>query len=192
MPNDLLPVTARPKVLIADPSMDVRSPLVEHLEEIGYRTVIAWSAGAASDLIAADDIAYAILELRLEDADGFGLIEELLRSNPSARIMVHSAFCSVAVAVRAIKSGAVDVLPKPAEPTFVVSLLLGADLTRDSGAQHLANPETLREQHIQDVHAACDGNTMRAARELRMDRRTLQRLLARTVAKRSAIQTVLR
>ena len=179
MTNSLISVPARPHILVADPVVEIRSPLVQRLEKLGYEVSVASTYLMAAELIAATDFSFAVMELRFEDADGFALINKLMRSSPGARVVIHSAFCNVEVAVRAVKAGATDVLPKPSELDLLLCLLLGEEYSPDAGSRSTASPNAVRQHHIHSVHAECNGNTMRAARELRMDRRTLQRLLVR-------------
>ncbi|MBY3537565.1 response regulator [Rhizobium laguerreae] len=170
----------KPKVLIADPTVDDRSPVIQHLADLGYAVLLASTVRTATCLVDRNDLSFAILELRLEDGDPFDLIKEMRRSSSSVRILIHSTFCNVAVAVRAIKAGANDVLPKPTDPEFLLSLLTGEDIRVCADGPRIPSPETIRRRHIENVHAACNGNTMRAANKLNMNRRTLQRLLVRT------------
>ena len=75
----------------------------------------------------------------------------------------------------ATKLGAVDYLVKPSTPDQIESALLGL------GADERTNfcPYAVRLQHIKSVLKMCDGNVSRTARELKMHRRTLQRLMTR-------------
>jgi len=173
-------VSHRRFVLIVDPAIDSRSELVQTLEDEGYDVLLASSVGAARRYVSGEMISYALLELRLADESTFDLIKEIKVRHPQARVLVHSAYCNVPTAVRATKAGATDVLPKPVDIRFVMRLLLGDDYPFSDVAGQLPCPDTIRKEHIRAVYTACNRNVARAARELSMHRRTLQRLLNRT------------
>ncbi|MDQ0564320.1 ActR/RegA family two-component response regulator [Rhizobium mesoamericanum] len=69
------------------------------------------------------------------------------------RVVVHSCFYYIRTAVRAIKEGASDVLPKTVDVDVVLAVLLGKNA--DSLAMHapFANPTEVRVDHKADLHA---------------------------------------
>jgi two-component system response regulator RegA len=81
--------------------------------------------------------------------------------------------------VAAVKAGAVDYLPKPADADDVVRALLAR---KDLPAAPPDNPmsaDRVRWEHIQRVYELCNHNVSETARRLNMHRRTLQRILAK-------------
>jgi two-component system response regulator RegA len=93
---------------------------------------------------------------------------------------VHSRFCNLSNAVQAIKSGASDVLPKPTDVDFLIGVLLNKDLLQPVLLSSLPAPDSIRQNYIQDIYMSCGANMTRAARQLSMHRRTLQRILKRS------------
>jgi len=93
------------------------------------------------------------------------LIPKLLALEPATHIMVLTGYASIATAVEAIKLGAVNYLPKPADADQIVAALTGAggDALMPVNARPLDN----------------SGNISATARQLNMHRRTLQRKLAK-------------
>ena len=53
--------------------------------------------------------------MRLEDGSGLELIKELQKISPQTKSLLLTGYGNIATAVAAIKSGAIDYLPKPAE-----------------------------------------------------------------------------
>jgi two-component system response regulator RegA len=108
------------------------------------------------------------------------LIDTFLRLNPRARIVVLTGYASIATAVEAIKLGAVHYLTKPTDATEILEAL-----HQDEGnaavevAEQPLSVGRLEWEHIQKVLADCGGNVSKAARQLGMHRRTLQRKLAK-------------
>ncbi|MBZ9601404.1 response regulator transcription factor [Phyllobacterium chamaecytisi] len=167
-------------VLVADPAIDRNSDLVRHLVRSGYFVKLSTTLEESRSFISSIPISFALIELRFQDGDGFSLIEDVRKNNPNSRILVHSAFCNISVAVHAAMRGATDVLPKPIKTEFVLQLLLGQYCSKALLPDVLPCPNAVRKEHIRTVYSACNHNVARAARALSMHRRTLQRLLERT------------
>ena len=120
---------------------------------------------------------YAVVDLRLDDGSGLDVVNTINQVKPTARVIVLTGYGNIATAVSAVKLGAIDYLPKPADADAVEAALL-------SGGRLLPNPPELpmtadrvKWEHIQRVYEQCDRNVSETARRLRMHRRTLQRIL---------------
>ncbi|UJB21704.1 MULTISPECIES: response regulator transcription factor [Lysobacter] len=138
----------------------------------------AASALAALEDFAADGI---VLDLKLGADNGLLLIHDLRARCPQARIVLATGYASIATAVDAMRRGAWNYLPKP----FDIDALAQAFESPSPQApppEPPAEPPSLRRQgweHMQRVLAECGGNVSAAARMLGVDRRTLQRKLAK-------------
>ncbi len=86
---------------------------------------------------------------------------------------------TIATAVAAIKSGAIDYLPKPADADQVEAALLEHRDALPPPPEQPMTADRVRWEHIQRVYEQCDRNVSETARRLRMHRRTLQRILAK-------------
>ena len=53
--------------------------------------------------------------MRLEDGSGLELVKEIQKISPQTKSLLLTGYGNIATAVAAIKSGAIDYLPKPAE-----------------------------------------------------------------------------
>ena len=58
---------------------------------------------------------YAVVDMRLEDGSGLELIKKLKEISPKTKSLLLTGYGNIATAVAAIKTGAIDYLPKPAE-----------------------------------------------------------------------------
>lgn len=138
----------------------------------------AASALAALDEFVPDGI---VLDLKLGADNGLLLINDLRERCPDARIVLATGYASIATAVDAMRRGAWNYLPKP----FDIDALAQSFETASAQApppEPPAEPSSLRRQgweHMQRVLAECGGNVSAAARVLGVDRRTLQRRLAK-------------
>ena len=99
--------------------------------------------------------------------------------SPEARIIVLTGYGNIATAVAAMKAGAVDYLPKPADADAIEAALLAQDRPLPPPPEHPMSADRVRWEHIQRVFEQCDRNVSETARRLNMHRRTLQRILAK-------------
>lgn len=150
------------------------------LESRGYQVKHVDTREKASVLIEAEEFHIAILDLKLEDDTSLALIPELRSHFRDIKILMLTAYASIATAVEAVKLGANNYLPKPANVTEILETLeeCGENVemsTEDDLA--VMSPKRLEWEHIQRVLLKNDGNVSATARELNMHRRTLQRKL---------------
>ena len=139
------------------------------------------TASTESDAIAlAREFAprYALVDLRLEPGDGLAVVTALHLMHPACRAVIFSGYGNIPTAVSAVKAGAIDYLPKPADPDEIADALRAPSGGAAKPPEHPASPNAVRRQHILNVFAECDHKVSVTARRLGMHRRTLQRLLA--------------
>lgn len=169
-------------ILVVDDDNRFRERLVRALEARGCLVLAAGSIPAARALCASSELAGAILDLRLGDSSGLELLPELLARDPSMPVVLLTGFGSIATALEAVRLGARDYLTKPVEPDQVIAVLRGQRPTRETSKEVPGEVPTLDRvewEHIQRVLAGCGGNISQAARMLGIDRRSLQRKLAK-------------
>ena len=82
-------------------------------------------------------------------------------------------------AVAAVKAGAVDYLPKPADADAIEAALLQSGESPPPPPENPMSADRVRWEHIQRVYELCGHNVSETARRLNMHRRTLQRILAK-------------
>ena len=177
---DAVDPTDRSSLLLVDDDPTFCRVLGLALSRRGFAVVTARDGATARRLAAADPPEYAVLDLNLAGDSGLLLIPELLALDPATRIVVLTGYASIATAVEAIKLGAVNYLPKPADADQVAAAFGAA--TGDPATPVNARPlsvNRLEWEHIQRVLRDNDGNISATARQLGMHRRTLQRKLAK-------------
>ncbi|MGJ7903128.1 response regulator transcription factor [Lysobacter sp. 1R34A] len=138
----------------------------------------AASALAALDGFAPEGI---VLDLKLGADNGLLLIRGLRERCPQARIVLATGYASIATAVDAMRRGAWNYLPKPFDIEALTQSFESAAAEAPPPEPPL-DPQSLRRQgweHVQRVLSECGGNVSAAARVLGVDRRTLQRRLAK-------------
>ncbi|WP_049731392.1 response regulator transcription factor [Rhizobium ecuadorense] len=102
-----------PTVIIIDDDESVREALKGLFESVGLATA---THGSVSEFLAGDDPHQAgciVLDIRLPGQSGLEFQEALAKSRHPRSVVLISAHVDVAMAVRAMKAGAIDVLTKP-------------------------------------------------------------------------------
>jgi len=165
------------ELLIVDDDLPFRDRLSKSMEKKGFIVEAYADSKQTINRIKEKNFDYAIVDMRLDDGSGLELIEFIQINNPDTKTLLLTGYGNIATAVAAIKSGAIDYLPKPAEIDQIFEALTSS---RDILPPPPENPMTadrVRWEHIQRVFIQCNRNVSETARRLRMHRRTLQRIL---------------
>jgi two-component system response regulator AtoC len=102
-----------PKILIADPDPFLQDILRQLWVARWHEVAAAATADAARERLAEDEHELLIAALELPGMTDLELLEAARRDRPGAGVILTAAFGSVADAVRAVRAGADDFLPKP-------------------------------------------------------------------------------
>ncbi|WP_338039143.1 ActR/PrrA/RegA family redox response regulator transcription factor [Nitrospirillum viridazoti] len=163
-------------LLVVDDDAPFRIRLARALEKRGFDVVAVDSVALGVDVAQEAAPRYAVVDLRLGDGSGLDVVKALRDARPEARIVMLTGYGNIATAVAAVKAGAVDYLPKPADADAVEAALL-TDGPLPPPPEHPMSADRVRWEHIQRVFEQCDRNVSETARRLKMHRRTLQRIL---------------
>ena len=166
-------------LLILDDDAPLRKRMVRAMEQRGFKVCAAASVSEGVKQAADFRPDFAILDLKLEDGSGLDVVKALQVKNPDCRVVILTGFGNIATAVAAVKAGALDYLPKPANPDQIVAALLQRDDKLPPPPDDPMSADRVRWEHIQRVFEQCDRNVSETARRLKMHRRTLQRILAK-------------
>jgi two-component system response regulator RegA len=171
----------QPSILLVDDDEVFRRRLARAFEERGYDVRMAASYPEAVAAATEESPEYAVVDLRMPGPSGLELVRELVRIDPATRVVVLTGYGSIATAIDAIRLGAINYLPKPADADDIVAAFargqappLEAPHPDYAEAPSLARAEW---EHINRVLADCGGNISEAARRLGIHRRSLQRKL---------------
>jgi two-component system response regulator RegA len=170
-------------LLVLDDDAPLRTRLGRALESRGFEPVLVGSVAEAVEAVKAKPPAYAVLDLRLDDGNGLQVVETIQKARPDARVVMLTGYGNIATAVAAVKAGAVDYLPKPADADDVLRALLARKDEAPAAPENPMSADRVRWEHIQRVYELCGHNVSETARRLNMHRRTLQRILAKRAPK---------
>ncbi|NYZ13447.1 ActR/PrrA/RegA family redox response regulator transcription factor [Azospirillum sp. RWY-5-1] len=164
-------------MLIVDDDAPFRTRLARAMEKRGFNVVAVESVQLGMEVAQESAPAFAVVDLRLADGSGLDVVKTLRDARPDARIVMLTGYGNIATAVAAVKAGAVDYLPKPADADAVESALLADGRPLPAPPDNPMSADRVRWEHIQRVFEQCDRNVSETARRLKMHRRTLQRIL---------------
>ncbi len=170
---------ARGHLLIVDDDSPLCQRLGKAMARRGFAVEMAESVAEGRRLLERMRPDYAVVDLRLGDGSGLDLVEAMTRANPAVRVVVLTGYGNIATAVEAVKAGALDYLPKPADADQIEAALLAEAGTMPPPPDNPMSADRVRWEHIQRVFEQCDRNVSETARRLNMHRRTLQRILAK-------------
>jgi len=165
------------KLIIVDDDTPFRERLGRSMEKKGFFVETISNFNDCMKRCSEEYFDYAIVDMRLEDGSGLELIKKIKEISPTTKSLLLTGYGNIATAVAAIKTGAIDYLPKPAEIDQIYKALTNSDEILPPPPENPMTADRIRWEHIQRVFILCNRNVSETARRLRMHRRTLQRIL---------------
>lgn len=115
-----------------------------------------------------------------DGAEGFNSLERLRAADPALSVVLMTTYGGVALAVEALKRGAVDFVLKPwRNEALAQAMRSAAELTAERRAGSPLNLGALERRAIERALALHDGNVSRAAAVLGLTRPALYRRMER-------------
>lgn len=172
---------AASSILLVDDSIVLRDRLALAFQQRGFRVAVASNYDEALVVFSADPTDLAVLDLRMPGKPGLALLQELKSISPATKVLILSGFGSIATAIDAIRLGATNFLPKPADAEDILTAFVrgeeGIDLPESDESIPVPTLAQAEWEHIHRILADCGGNISEAARRLGIHRRSLQRKL---------------
>jgi two-component system response regulator RegA len=167
--------------LLVDDSVVLRDRLAQAFRERGYRVEVAGNYDEALSVFQQYPTDLAVVDLRMPGKPGLALVPQLKKIRPECRVLILSGFGSISTAIDAVRLGATNFLPKPADADDILAAFARGDAAVEiPQAEEEIPVPTLAQaewEHIHRVLADCSGNISEAARRLGIHRRSLQRKL---------------
>lgn len=114
------------KILLIEDDISFCKLLEKFLIKKTFGVTIAFSAAEARLAIKKESFNLILMDIRLPDADGIGLMAEFKNSNPEIPVILMTGYSDVNTAVKAIKNGATDYISKPFNPDEVLLVITNA------------------------------------------------------------------
>ena len=110
-----VPSTDRFDVLIVDDEPETCDVLSEHCRTRGLDVSVAQDGRAAITAIDRSPARFAVIltDLHMPGADGFEVLKSARAANPSSYVVMMTGYATIDSALRAVREGAYDYLPKP-------------------------------------------------------------------------------
>ena len=166
-------------LLIVDDDNPLRDRLARAMEKKGFQVTQAESVDKGINLTQNSPPAFAVVDLRLNDGNGLEVVKEIRKNKQDSRIVMLTGYGNIPTAVAAVKAGAIDYIPKPADADDVESALLASPESKAIPPENPMSADRVKWEHIHRVFELCNRNVSETARRLKMHRRTLQRILSK-------------
>ena len=166
-------------LLIVDDDNPLRDRLARAMEKKGFKVIQAESVEKGITLARNTPPAFAVVDLRLNDGSGLEVVKEIRKVKKDSRIVMLTGYGNIPTAVAAVKAGAIDYIPKPADADDVEKALLALPESKAFPPENPMSADRVKWEHIHRVFELCSRNVSETARRLKMHRRTLQRILSK-------------
>ena len=166
-------------LLIVDDDNSLRDRLTRAMEKKGFKVVQAESVKQGMSQAKNAPPAFAVIDLRLRDGNGLEVVKEIKKFKKDSRVIMLTGYGNIPTAVAAVKAGAIDYIPKPADADDVERALLAPPESQAIPPKDPMSADRIKWEHIHRVFELCNRNVSETARRLKMHRRTLQRILSK-------------
>ncbi|MDA1271394.1 MAG: response regulator [Chloroflexi bacterium] len=134
------------QILIVDDEQGLRELLQENLEDAGYICFAASNGRTALDIMSAESIDLAIVDVMMPEMSGLELFQLMRGKYPWVAVVFVTAVDQMDVAVSQVKNGAMNYLVKPVSKTRLIDAVSEA-LNQQS--EFLEN--TGHQQHLEEL-----------------------------------------
>jgi two-component system response regulator RegA len=168
-------------VVIIDNEDSFCLTLARSFRDLNMTPVVCADVAKAQEICLATPPALIVTELRMAGRWAFDFIEELAGGRPGCPIAIATVYPSVATAVRSVRMGFDAYLVKPVDARGVLDAVESGSstpLVTAGAANEWPSLDRTIWEYINQVLAAA-GTISEAARRLRLDRRSLRRMLAK-------------
>jgi two-component system NtrC family response regulator len=135
------------RILIMDDEEQERRRMEQYLVQKGYDVLAVGTVADAVAAIRRDRYDVFLTDCNIPGVDALRTSDEARRINPDVAVIIMTAFGTIETAVKAIKSGAYDYLPKPIDLDQLVLLIERISERRDLIRENTELKERLRDRY---------------------------------------------
>src|SRR5206468_10487080 len=107
------------RILVVDDDADFCEALHDRLDALGFQVAVAQDGPAALRLVREEAPSVVVLDLVLPRMDGMAVLQAIRREEPDVVVVVITGHGTIARAVKAMKKGAYDFVPKPVDAKYL-------------------------------------------------------------------------
>ena len=101
------------RILVIDDNKEFADSLVEQLEELGYAAHAVYDGSQGIEAYSKGEYALVMTDLSMPGLDGMDVLKAILDHDSNAAVLMITGCGTIETAVKAIKLGAFDYIPKP-------------------------------------------------------------------------------
>ncbi|HET6311722.1 MAG TPA: fused response regulator/phosphatase [Candidatus Nitrosotalea sp.] len=131
------------RLLIVDDEEALAKVMARTLRSRGFESDIALTAAQARQLFESNDYSLALLDVRLPDESGYGLLQELRHKRPDTAVVMISGVDDPELGKAALEHGAYSYLVKPVGATQLYLVVVNSLQRRTLELDHRANLQRL-------------------------------------------------
>ncbi len=135
------------RILIMDDEEEERRRIEQYLLKKGYDVLAVGTMQDAVDAIRRDRYDVFLTDCNIPGVDALRTSDEARKINPDMAVIIMTAFGTIETAVKAIKAGAYDYLPKPIDLDQLAVLIERISERRDLIRENTELKERLRERY---------------------------------------------
>ncbi|HEX9970789.1 MAG TPA: NAD(P)H-dependent oxidoreductase subunit E [bacterium] len=141
------------KILIIDDERGIREGCRRILEPENYQVIAAENGNQGLELARTDQVAVALIDLKMPGIDGLGVLREIRKINSEIIPIIVSGHGTIESAVDAIKSGAFDFITKPFTPDQLLKIINRGLSQKIERLKGLELKKEHREQVVDDLNS---------------------------------------
>jgi Nif-specific regulatory protein len=135
------------RILVMDDEARERRRIEEYLVQKGYDVLAVAHVDDAVDAIRRDRYDVFLTDCNIPGVDALRTSDEARKINPDLAVIIMTAFGTIETAVKAIKAGAYDYLPKPIDLDQLVVLINRISERQNLIRENIELKEQLRERY---------------------------------------------
>ena len=147
------------RLLIVDDEEALAKLMARTLRSRGFESDVALTAAQARQFFESTDYSLALLDVRLPDESGYGLLQELRHKSPDTAVVMISGVDDPELGKAALEHGAYSYLVKPVGATQLYLVVVNSLQRRSLELDHrvnLARLEGMLEERADQMHRAVE------------------------------------
>ncbi len=140
------PSAAKLRVLFVDDEPLIRDVMKLELPRMGHEATICEDGESALKALEKNSFDAAIIDLRMPGLSGWDVVDHIKQVSPDTEIIISTGHGSMEAAIKAIRKGAYDFIPKPCKLVTIANVL-----RRVSDRRNLTNKTIALESRLKAV-----------------------------------------